>query len=78
MANFITLSDLVSLVFKKLDTQCLVPSLFDIVWPEIRRMLHEEIQTLFAQGHKIIVAEAAVLLEAKWHEHDINEFYCLI
>jgi phosphopantetheine adenylyltransferase/dephospho-CoA kinase len=48
--------------------------LTDIVWPEIRRMLREEIQKLFVLGHQIIVVEAAVLLEAKWYE-ELNEIW---
>jgi phosphopantetheine adenylyltransferase/dephospho-CoA kinase len=48
--------------------------LTDIVWPEIRRMLHDEIQKQFEQGHRIIVAEAAVLLEAKWYD-ELNEIW---
>ena len=36
--------------------------LTDIVWPEIRNLLDKEVESLFSQGKKIIVVEAALLL----------------
>ena len=42
--------------------------LTDIVWPEIKSLLDNEIELLFKSGHKIIVVEAAVLFEANWDE----------
>ncbi|MEM7079586.1 MAG: dephospho-CoA kinase [Pseudomonadota bacterium] len=40
-----------------------------IVWPAIRRLAEEEIQTVAAQDPKrVIVLEAAVLLEAGWQD----------
>ncbi|XP_042864123.1 bifunctional coenzyme A synthase-like [Penaeus japonicus] len=37
-----------------------------IVWPEIARLAKEQIKDLEGRGHKIIILDAAVLLEAKW------------
>lgn len=48
--------------------------LTDIVWPEIRRLRDVEIKRLFKEGNKIIVVEAAVMLEAKWHTN-VNEIW---
>lgn len=44
-----------------------------IVWPEIRRLILEDIQKHTEQGAKAIVLDAAILLEAKWDElcHDV-------
>ena len=46
--------------------------LTDIVWPEIKSLLQVEIENLFRNGQKLIVVEAAVLLEANWEEN-MNE-----
>ncbi len=48
--------------------------LTDIVWPEIKNLLGDEIRNLYEKGHKIIVVEAAVLLEADWQEN-MNEVW---
>lgn len=48
--------------------------LTDIVWPEIKRLRDIEIKKLFEKGNKIIVVEAAVMLEAKWHSN-VNEIW---
>lgn len=48
--------------------------LTDIVWPEIKRLRDIEIRRLFEEGNKIIVVEAAVMLEAKWHTN-VNEIW---
>lgn len=42
--------------------------LTDIVWPEIRRLALDKIKESIHQGHKIIVLDAAVLLEAGWDD----------
>jgi hypothetical protein len=46
-------------VFKKPEE---LKKLTDIVWPEIRNLLDKEVESLFLQGKKIIVVEAALLL----------------
>lgn len=38
----------------------------DIVWPVMRRMMDEKLQTLGNTGVPIVVLEAAVLIEADW------------
>ena len=48
--------------------------LTDIVWPEIKRLLEKEVEYLFEIGHKLIVVEAAVLLEANWQDK-MNEVW---
>ena len=48
--------------------------LTDIVWPEIKRLLEKEVEHLFEIGHKLIVVEAAVLLEANWQDK-MNEVW---
>ncbi len=44
-----------------------------IVWPEIRRLAQAQIDKLASEGHKAVVLDAAVLLEAGWDDmcHDI-------
>jgi len=39
-----------------------------IVWPAIRQLLKEELQRCGQQGAKVVVVEAAVLLEAGWDD----------
>ena len=39
-----------------------------IVWPEIRRLTIAEIKRLEAQGDKLCVIEAAVMIEAGWQD----------
>ncbi len=46
-------------MFKKPEE---LKKLTDIVWPEIRNLLDKEVESLFLQGKKIIVVEAALLL----------------
>ena len=41
--------------------------LTDIVWPEILNLAKEEIAAARQSGAKVVVLEAAVLLEAGWH-----------
>ncbi len=48
--------------------------LTDIVWPGINELLQAEIDDLFKKGHKLIVVEAAVLLEANW-QNNVNEVW---
>lgn len=55
----------------KLDT------LNRIVWPEIRRLAKEEIQQFAKAGIKIVVMEAAVLLEAGWDD-EVHEVWVSI
>ncbi|XP_065555523.1 bifunctional coenzyme A synthase [Lathamus discolor] len=43
-------------------------SLTDIVWPEIARMVKEQIREAGAQGKAVCVLDAAVLLEAGWQD----------
>lgn len=43
-------------------------SLTDIVWPEIARMVREQIAEAGAEGKAVVVLDAAVLLEAGWQE----------
>ncbi|XP_009992491.1 PREDICTED: bifunctional coenzyme A synthase [Chaetura pelagica] len=43
-------------------------SLTDIVWPEIARMVKEQIREAEAQGRAVCVLDAAVLLEAGWQD----------
>ncbi|XP_069733142.1 bifunctional coenzyme A synthase [Phaenicophaeus curvirostris] len=43
-------------------------SLTDIVWPEIARMVKEQIREADAQGKSVCVLDAAVLLEAGWQD----------
>lgn len=39
-----------------------------IVWPEIRKLIIEELDRLRAEGHSFVVLEAAVMIEAKWYD----------
>lgn len=50
---------------KVFDTSAAMRRLTDIVWPEIGQLAKREIN-IAARGHRVIVLEAAVLLEAKW------------
>ncbi|RMZ95846.1 bifunctional coenzyme A synthase [Brachionus plicatilis] len=59
---------------KVFDSATEMKKLTNIVWPEIRRLRDIEIKRLFNEGNKIIVVEAAVMLEAKWHEN-VNEIW---
>ncbi|KAM6333865.1 bifunctional coenzyme A synthase [Alca torda] len=43
-------------------------SLTDIVWPEMARMVKEQIREAEAQGKAVCVLDAAVLLEAGWQD----------
>ncbi|CAF0990536.1 unnamed protein product [Rotaria sordida] len=48
--------------------------LTDIVWPAILNLTKERIEYLFKEGKRIIVLDAAVLLEAQWTEA-VNEIW---
>ena len=58
-------------VFQKPDE---LKQLTDIVWPEIRKLLNLEIEKLFREGKRIIVVEAALLLDANW-DSGMNEVW---
>lgn len=48
--------------------------LTDIVWPEIQKLLDKQIESLFSKGNRIIVVEAALLLDANWNAN-MNEVW---
>lgn len=48
--------------------------LTDIVWPEIKKLVNQQVDEFFKAGRKIIVVEAAVLLEANW-QSNMNEIW---
>jgi phosphopantetheine adenylyltransferase/dephospho-CoA kinase len=48
--------------------------LTDIVWPEIQNLVNKNVELLFSQGNKIIVVEAALLIDANWHSN-MNEIW---
>lgn len=50
----------------------------EIVWPEIRKLLDSEVASLYSKGHKIIVVEAALLLDGKWHENMNEIWVCFV
>lgn len=52
--------------------------LTDIVWPEIRKLLNKEIENLFQQGKKIIIVEAALLLDASWNTGMNEVWVCFV
>ena len=45
-----------------------------IVWPEIRRMAEDKAKEMWEEGVKVVIWDAAVLLEAKWEEscHEVE------
>lgn len=45
-----------------------------VVWPEIKRLLHLELESLFDSGVPAIVVEAAVMLEAGW-QSEVDELW---
>ncbi|XP_027603726.1 bifunctional coenzyme A synthase [Pipra filicauda] len=52
-------------------------SLTDIVWPEIARMVREQIREADSQGKAVCVLDAAVLLEAGW-QNMVHEVWTAI
>jgi dephospho-CoA kinase len=53
--------------------------LTEIVWPEIKKLLEEEIDILFKQNnHKVIIIEAALLIEAEWHTNMNEIWVCIV
>ena len=48
--------------------------LTDIVWPEIQVLVDEQVTKLAGQGFKIIVVEAALLIDANW-QVGMNEIW---
>ncbi|KAL1137624.1 hypothetical protein AAG570_009320 [Ranatra chinensis] len=49
-----------------------------ILWPAILKKAKELSLDLYAQGHKVIVMEAAVLIQAGWSEHCHEIWTCII
>jgi len=49
-----------------------------IVWPEIARMAREKADTLWREGHQVVVLDAAVLLEAGWEEYCHEVWVCVL
>jgi len=52
--------------------------LTDIVWPEIKRLLEIEIHKQFEKGNGLIFVEAALLIDAGWHENMNEIWVCYI
>lgn len=48
--------------------------LTDIVWPEVKRMVEKKTNELFGKGHKVVVIEAPLLIEAGWVDF-MNEIW---
>ena len=46
----------------------MLKTLTDIVWPEIQRLVLEKTQEYCRCGVKIVIVDAAVLIEAKWDQ----------
>lgn len=59
---------------KVFNNKAELKKLTDIVWPEIGYLMNEQIKVLFNKGHKIIVVEAALLIDANWHAN-LNEVW---
>ncbi|CAF1290394.1 unnamed protein product [Didymodactylos carnosus] len=51
--------------------------LTDIVWPEILILANKKIEQLYNQGKRVIILDAAVLLEAKW-DSVVNEIWVAV
>jgi phosphopantetheine adenylyltransferase/dephospho-CoA kinase len=49
-----------------------------IVWPEIIRMAAEQADQLFKSGHKVVILDAAVLLEAGWDQSCHEVWVCTV
>jgi len=59
---------------KVFNNKAELKKLTNIVWPEIGNFMNEQIKVLFNKGHKIIVVEAALLIDADWHAN-LNEVW---
>ncbi|KAK7006498.1 hypothetical protein SK128_008536, partial [Halocaridina rubra] len=55
-----------ALGLKVFNNKDALEKLNSIVWPEIARLANEQIKAISARGVKIVILDAAVLLEAKW------------
>lgn len=62
-------------MFKNKDE---LKKLTDIVWPEIQRLVDANVEDLFRQGHKIIVVEAALLIDANWNAGMNEVWVCFV
>jgi len=49
-----------------------------IVWPEISRLAEEKATALWKEGRKVVVLDAAVLLEAGWEEQCHEVWVCTV
>lgn len=49
-----------------------------IVWPEIARLAKERIDTFSREGFKVVILDAAVLLEADWDKFCHQVWVCII
>eukprot|EP00088_Acartia_fossae_P044282 TRINITY_DN4696_c0_g1_i2.p1 TRINITY_DN4696_c0_g1~~TRINITY_DN4696_c0_g1_i2.p1 ORF type:complete len:485 (-),score=66.35 TRINITY_DN4696_c0_g1_i2:180-1634(-) len=49
-----------------------------IVWPEISRMAGEQATELYQSGHKVVLLDAAVLIEADWHLNCHEVWVCIV
>jgi len=53
-------------------------ALNNIVWPEIARMAMDKAEDLWKEGCKVVVLDAAVLLEAGWQSNCHEVWVCLV
>ncbi len=63
---------------KVFNSQSELKKLTDIVWPEIQVLVNKQVEVLFSQGYRIIVVEAALLLEASWHKNMNEIWVCFV
>lgn len=66
--------ELGKLVFVAGDQGAGLKRLTDIVWPQVHRMVEEKTRELYEQGHRIVVVEAPLLIEAGWLD-SMNEIW---
>jgi dephospho-CoA kinase len=52
--------------------------LTDIVWPEIQALVDQQVEDLFSKGYRIIVVEAALLIDASWHKKMNEIWVCFV
>lgn len=53
-------------------------SLNEIVWPEIQRLVEKKVSQLASEGVKVVVLDAAVLLEAGWERRCHQVWVCIV